>query len=203
VVDANILRNDIRRACRTGQRTVLVSAANVGCIRRFCAWHVYDEVIEHSGEWTTTGQLTHNDFLRPWLLVYLPVIRVVPVGDEHQAWLAPGEVARVPASPSTSGTPTTCPPPSSAAPVCTPWPAAPAAIAPPVSWQWNFATWESRRAKLRSGAAGGRSATPPAGPEPLPRHPSRQGGGSRQCASLPGIRRIIMADVAPHAALDR
>jgi hypothetical protein len=26
VVDANVLRNDIRRACRTGQRTVLVTA---------------------------------------------------------------------------------------------------------------------------------------------------------------------------------
>ena len=52
VVDANVLRNDIRRACRTGQRTVLVTAANAGFIRLFCAEHVYDEVIEHSGDWT-------------------------------------------------------------------------------------------------------------------------------------------------------
>jgi len=55
VVDANVLRNDIRRACRTGQRTVLVTAANAGLIRLFCARHVHDEVIEHSGEWTATG----------------------------------------------------------------------------------------------------------------------------------------------------
>lgn len=84
MVDANILRNDIRRFCRTGQRTVLVSAANAGCIRLFCARHVYDEVIEHSGEWTATGPVTRDDFLRAWLLEYLPLIRVVSIGDEHQ-----------------------------------------------------------------------------------------------------------------------
>ena len=95
VVDANILRNDIRRACRTGQRTVLVTAANAGCIRLFCAQHVHDEVIEHSGDWTATGPVTRTDFLRVWLLEYLPLIRVVPVGDERRAWLAPAELARV------------------------------------------------------------------------------------------------------------
>jgi hypothetical protein len=79
VVDANILCNDIRRACRTGQRTVLVSAANAGCIRLFCARHLYDEVIEHSGDWTATGPVTRDDILRAWLLQYLPLIRVVPV----------------------------------------------------------------------------------------------------------------------------
>ena len=30
VLDANVLRNEIRHACRKGQRTVLVSAANAG-----------------------------------------------------------------------------------------------------------------------------------------------------------------------------
>jgi hypothetical protein len=95
VVDANILRNDIRRACRTGQRTVLVTAANAGLIRLFCAQHVHDEVIEHSGEWTATGPVTRNDFLRAWLLEYLPLIRVVPIGDEHLAGLGPAELARV------------------------------------------------------------------------------------------------------------
>jgi predicted nucleic acid-binding protein len=95
VVDANILRNDIRRACRTRQRTVLVTAANAGLIRLFCAQHVHDEVIEHSGEWTATGPVTRSDFLRAWLLEYLPLIRVVPIGDEHLAWLGPAELARV------------------------------------------------------------------------------------------------------------
>ena len=95
VVDANILRNDIRRACRTGQQTVLVTAANAGLIRLFCARHVHDEVIEHSGDWTATGPVTRDDFLRAWLLDYLPLIRVVPIGDEHLAWLSPDEQARV------------------------------------------------------------------------------------------------------------
>src|SRR5580693_7024156 len=72
VVDANILRNDIRRACRTGQRTVLVTAANAGLIRLFCARHVHDEVFEHSSEWTATGPVTRGGFLRMWLLEYLP-----------------------------------------------------------------------------------------------------------------------------------
>ena len=40
VVDANVLRNDILHACRTGQRTVLVTAANAGLLRLFCAEHV-------------------------------------------------------------------------------------------------------------------------------------------------------------------
>ncbi len=64
MVDANVLRNDIRRACRTGQRIVLVTAANAGLLRLFCAEHVYREVIEHSGDWTATGPVTREDFLR-------------------------------------------------------------------------------------------------------------------------------------------
>lgn len=95
VVDANVLRNDIRRACRTGQRTVLVTAANAGLLRLFCAEHVYEEVIEHSGDWTATGPVTRGDFLRTWLLEYLPLIRIVPVGEGHLAWLGPAELARV------------------------------------------------------------------------------------------------------------
>ena len=95
VVDANVLRNDILRACRTGQRTVLVTAANAGLIRLFCAEHVYDEVIEHSGDWTADGPVTRDDFLRAWLLEYLPLIRVVPIGEGHLAWLGPAELARI------------------------------------------------------------------------------------------------------------
>ena len=55
VVDANVLRSDILRACRTEQRTVLVTAAIAGLLRLFCAEHVYHEVIEHSGDWTAVG----------------------------------------------------------------------------------------------------------------------------------------------------
>ena len=95
VVDANILRNDILRACRTGQRTVLVTAANGGLLRLFCAEHVYREVMEHSGDWSAEGPVTHDAFLRRWLQEYLPLIRVVPVSEGQMAWLAPAELARI------------------------------------------------------------------------------------------------------------
>jgi predicted nucleic acid-binding protein len=95
VLDANVLRNDIRHACRKGQRTVLVSAANAGFIRLFCAEHVYREVIEHSGDWTATGPVTRDAFLSRWLLEYLPLIRIVPIGDEQTGWLGQAELERV------------------------------------------------------------------------------------------------------------
>ena len=95
VLDANVLRNDIRRACRTGQRTVLISAANAGFIRLFCAEHVYREVIEHSGDWTAAGPVTRDAFLRRWLLEHLPLIRIVPIGDAQLGWLGQAELDRV------------------------------------------------------------------------------------------------------------
>lgn len=95
VLDANVLRNDIRHACRKGQRTVLVSAANAGFIRLFCAEHVYHEVIEHSGDWTAAGPVTRDAFLRRWLLEYLPLIRIVPIGEGELGWLDQAELERV------------------------------------------------------------------------------------------------------------
>jgi predicted nucleic acid-binding protein len=95
VVDANILRNDILRACRTGQRTVLVTAANAGLMRLFCAEHVYREVAEHAGDWTVDGPVTRTDFLRRWIAEYLPLIRIVTIGEGHLGWLTPAELARV------------------------------------------------------------------------------------------------------------
>jgi hypothetical protein len=95
VIDANVLRNDILRACRTGKRTVLVTAANAGLFRLFCAEHVYGEVIEHSGDWTAEGPVTREVFLREWLLEYLPLIRVVRFDEGQLAWLAPDELARI------------------------------------------------------------------------------------------------------------
>jgi predicted nucleic acid-binding protein len=95
VVDANILRNDILRACRTRQRTVLVTAANAGLLRLFCAEHVCREVIEHSGDWTVGSTLTRETFLGRWLLEYLPLIRVVSLEEGHLAWLDAAELARI------------------------------------------------------------------------------------------------------------
>ena len=95
VVDANVFRNDILRACRTGQRTVLVTAANAGLLRLFCAEHVYHEVSGHSGDWTRSGPVRREQFLRRWLLEYLPLLRVVRIEEAQLAWLDPAERARI------------------------------------------------------------------------------------------------------------
>jgi predicted nucleic acid-binding protein len=95
VVDANILRNDVLRSCRTGQRTVLVTAANAGLFRLFSAEHVYQEVIEHSGDWAASGPVTRERFLQVWLADYLPLLRIVKISEGQLAWLDPDELSRV------------------------------------------------------------------------------------------------------------
>src|SRR5205085_634730 len=59
------------------QRTTLVNAANAQLLRLFCAQHVLDEVVKHSADWTGGTNVTPAEFLRRWLLEYLPVIRFV------------------------------------------------------------------------------------------------------------------------------
>ena len=66
------------------------------------------------------------------------------------------------------------PPRSSGAPACIPWPAAPAATAPPPSWPQNCPTWASRRARPRSARS---SATPAPSP--------RSGGAGGRPGTLP------------------
>lgn len=95
VVDANRLRNDILRTCRTGERTVLVNAANGGLLRLFAAHHVINEVREHSAEWAADGSVSQRDFLKAWLLQYLPLIRVVRLSKSNFAMLSPDEAARM------------------------------------------------------------------------------------------------------------
>jgi len=77
VVDANVLRNDIGYACKHEQRTSLVTSANVGCIRTFCAPHVIAEVDEHSRRWADEKQLDYGRFISCWREEYLPLLRCV------------------------------------------------------------------------------------------------------------------------------
>ncbi len=94
VADANRLGNDILYACRRDQRTTLVTAANAGLFRLFCAQHVIDEVWEKSAEWTQGSPVSRAAFLRCWLTEYLPLIRVVrePLPDDL---FTPAEFARI------------------------------------------------------------------------------------------------------------
>jgi predicted nucleic acid-binding protein len=95
VVDANRLREDILYACTHSQRTVLITAANAGLFRLFCAHHVVDEVFEHSGDWTEGTDVTRNQFIARWILEYLPTIHVVPDSAILQGLLDPDERERL------------------------------------------------------------------------------------------------------------
>jgi hypothetical protein len=50
--------------------------------------------VEHSDEWTNGSEVSQTDFLRRWLLEYLPVIRVVPDEAIPDSLLSPEETAR-------------------------------------------------------------------------------------------------------------
>jgi hypothetical protein len=95
VPDANVLRNDILYACRNGVRTTLVTAANQGAIRLFCAEHVQGEVHEHSRDWTAGTAVAHAEFMARWKQEYLPLTRVIRRGDLPRGLLTPIETARV------------------------------------------------------------------------------------------------------------
>jgi predicted nucleic acid-binding protein len=79
VADANVLRNDILYSCRKQQRTTLVTAANAGVLRLFCASHVPEEIEEHAGKWAHEGRADPDDFLRRWRHEYVPLLRRVEV----------------------------------------------------------------------------------------------------------------------------
>jgi len=92
VVDANTLRNDIIYACRHERRvTTLVSTANSGLVRLFCAGHVLDDIADHHQEWCQEASVTEDEFVTVWYSNYAPLLRAVldvPDGllsDEEQS----------------------------------------------------------------------------------------------------------------------
>lgn len=98
VVDANVLRNDILYSCRNDRRTSLVTAANAGFLRMFCAEHVIEEVNEHSQRWAQEGRVKQTAFVDRWKEEYLRLIRCVDVPNglltESEA-KAVGELERI------------------------------------------------------------------------------------------------------------
>ena len=96
VADANRLRENILYTCRTGRRTVLVTAANSGATRIFCASHVLEEVAEHAREWTDRcADVSLGRFLEQWDSEYLPLIREVRQGEIPSGVLSPAELERI------------------------------------------------------------------------------------------------------------
>jgi predicted nucleic acid-binding protein len=83
IVDANVLRNDIIYACEhDGVRTILVSAANAGFLRLFCASHVVAEVADHFAEWSEQEGVDARQFEAVWVMQYLPLLRMIAVMPE-------------------------------------------------------------------------------------------------------------------------
>lgn len=95
VPDANVLRNDIVRACRKNQRTVLITAANAGSLRLFCAEHVLEEVSRHAKEWANQTDIPHQTYVARWTDEYLPLIRTVDANGLPLSILSPIELERV------------------------------------------------------------------------------------------------------------
>lgn len=82
VVDANWLRNDLLRFCLRQEQTIMLTAANSGLLRLYCARHVLDEVDEHHATWALAKGLPTADVLHFWRQIYLPLLRRVdpPIG---------------------------------------------------------------------------------------------------------------------------
>lgn len=95
VVDANVLRNDIARACRDGRRLTLVNAANAGAIRMFCATHVIREVANHAERWAIESGVHPDDFTARWLREYVPLLRQIRPEDLPAGILMASEEARL------------------------------------------------------------------------------------------------------------
>jgi hypothetical protein len=95
VPDTNVLLGDIGHAFSTGRRTVLISAANSGAFRLFCAQHVHEEIIKHSEEWAPRYGATRSEYLDLWAREYLPLMRTIEAGELPTDFLAPSERGRV------------------------------------------------------------------------------------------------------------
>ncbi len=91
VVDANTLRDDLRRACRTMHRTSLLDAAARRGLRLYCPEHVAGELHEHLAEWVdgVVPLVAAHEVLKEH---YFPILRVVNVPDGP---LDPDEGARL------------------------------------------------------------------------------------------------------------
>lgn len=81
VVDANALRDDLLRIAGCRGRTLMLSAANSGVLRLFCAPHVLEEVDEHLEEWSAHKGLDPAVVRAAWTSDLAPLLRCVDVPD--------------------------------------------------------------------------------------------------------------------------
>jgi predicted nucleic acid-binding protein len=98
VPDANVLRGNIAHMCRTGRRPVLLTGANTGTFRLYCAEHVLDEVREHAEEWASDLKIACDTYIKCWERHFLPNLRLVRTTALRRL-LSPEERARIDALP--------------------------------------------------------------------------------------------------------
>lgn len=90
VVDAMALRDQVLRITRTGQRTIMVNAANTGALRLYCAPHVVEEVDRQLSGWATIQNVDPRIARTVWCDDVCPLLRCVQVpegltsGDESE-----------------------------------------------------------------------------------------------------------------------
>jgi len=93
VVDANVVRNELLRMARTGNRTVLASGAGYGVLRPFCARHVVEEVHRYIDEWADQANLDHDLVRTVWRDSYMKLLRWVEIPS--QPLYTSGELRRL------------------------------------------------------------------------------------------------------------
>lgn len=98
VPDANVLRGNIGRMCRDGRRTVLLTGANTGTFRLYCAEHVLVEVARHAERWASEMKIAPDTYFRCWERDFLPHLRLVRTTN-LRSLLSPEERGRIDALP--------------------------------------------------------------------------------------------------------
>jgi hypothetical protein len=92
VVDANVLRGEIRRLGQMGQDTALITLAKTGFLHLFAARHVLDEVDGYVEKWARETGTPVAAYRAAWVSRLRPLINEVSVPS---GLLTPDELARI------------------------------------------------------------------------------------------------------------
>ncbi len=95
VIDTNQLLPNIATACKRNERTILVTSANVGAVRLFCADHVINEVYDHAEQFASRAGVSREVYIARFESEYLPLIRYVPSSESLASTLTPAESKRI------------------------------------------------------------------------------------------------------------
>ena len=95
VPDTMSLLNNVKTACEKDKRMILVTAANFGALRLYCAQHVVEEVYRHSQEFAAKAGVTRADYIARFEREYVPLFRLVDDVESVEHLLTDEEKARV------------------------------------------------------------------------------------------------------------